>query len=305
MRSLKNNQGFTLVEIMIATGILIFIMFALSTYSISFVKANAKLERKMEANTVTRQIASLIHQGQNCKVSLEGMTVDPNPANAREVRELFYGVKDADGIYRKTSDPAYTKGAIYGKIRLDAIDVWVREQVSQNPRRFLANVRFAVSETIEGQVFPTPEVPVLITTDAANRVLFCNTVDQNENMMAEKVCEFGSGGLYMYDAVTGECIPNPDIETEWHEGSNTIATCPPNTKILPGEGSKSCGVENPAGHSDPFVQPPRRYLSGFEVDRPPSYVHFTKSVLNNSCTCDYAQDLPNPTAYRCKIQCFR
>lgn len=302
----KKESGFTLVEVMVATVVMLFVLFALSNYSVSFIKANAKLERKMEANTISRQITALVHQGQNCKVSLQNVTINTAVNSATNFSELYYGIKNPSNQYVRASTPAYRAGEVYGKIELGAMDILVRERVSQSPPRYLANIRFSISETIERQQYQTPEIPVILTTDTSNRVVFCNTVDQNENMVQEKVCDFVGGGLYLYDPVSGTCVPNPDISFEWTDGSSAIATCPAGSLIHPGSAFDACGVRNPSGHVDSFVQPPRRYLSGFEYDRPPRHVQFSKDPASRSCRCDYAIDLSMPaSAYQCRVQCFR
>jgi hypothetical protein len=133
--------------------------------------------------------------------------------------------------------------------------------------------------------------------DNAGRFVRCGS---GGTTVEEKVCGIIAEGEYLYDPVTGKCIPR--YSTQCYPGSDAFtATCPSGVKISPGvDAETSCQ----STASDPMTQTlDRVYTDGDTGSARPEH-YKCKVISDSSVQCIYAVDVPTAGAI-CSACCIK
>ncbi len=220
-----DSLGMSLIEIMVAAGILSFVGLAVSTTLTDVVKMQNATTAKDESNEFASAIARFLFTESTCTESLRGQTFPLSNSRALQMpRYLGYG---ANSVARVEAGFNVTE-----KLRvlsLDLVDkgmppVSMRYEGSER-LRVLGQINLNTQLTIAGKATANPtrsfELPLLINP-SDNRIVKCLS-----NSSVRDACIAMGTRL---DPVTGQCVPESQCV---FEGSYTLISCSPNPVTRP------------------------------------------------------------------------
>lgn len=296
MRSkvMRNQNGFSLVETIIAQGITVLTLLVLGGF---YVYASAR-SRDLEASAAIvdrMQEVRYALSRQGCSANLRGMAIDiGNPAGS-SVPELKF--TDAAGnLTESLLKPGVDAGGATPR-RIQLIPI---AQMSYG--RYAAKLEIFFDKVSGATATRTIN---LLADVQAGRLLDCWAYQNPGETIVNEMCSRMSGAnLNEFDLTTGNCTLR---NARWEISNDPfIARCPAGSVLNPPASTGyTCGVEVPPAFVDPH-NPSNIILTNgtvTEVKPSPFVYHLNKD--QRQCECVYATDIPAAVIaqFRCRIRC--
>ncbi len=210
---LKNNKGFSLVEVLIASGIL----GAMGLYLASFSKQAITMEKKSETSFEINSISSLITQSllnkDSCLYTLGDGSVITNGKKISVIKN-----RKGDDIFNTSTKYGNNSVSIND---IEVVDVNASGAPGENKYgEIKLQVTFLrTSKLIQGSKTTRRSFPVSVELDASNKLVSCFSSTENSVVTAKEEACNNIGGIF--DKTTDKCDLKPYHSGEI--GSDNVA----------------------------------------------------------------------------------
>lgn len=251
---LSRNQGFTIVEVLIAVAILGLVAVGASTVMTDIFKTQSLIVDRDEANEFAASLSRFLNGDSSCSSALDN-TLFPVDVAAASQSETGTPIKITgySGYGVAASSNLEVGTQVGRRLRIKVIDMKNKGVPPQDVvsgaatfKRYVAQIRLQFEQNSEGSWKALPprfyEIPVLV--DAAGAIKRCQV-----DLMIDDACRaIGS----QYDAASGTCLPTTQCQMK---GTFVSAVCSPayggcNPGVMnPLTGSASCPAGVTASHT--------------------------------------------------------
>ncbi len=164
MKILKNRSGFTLVEVLIATGLISGLALAISSVLSTGTKGSKKISQDLEIASLTSAALGSLRDPKSCQESLHGMdfgqAASATPAGGVTIPSIFK-VSAGPAIPILAVGGAYATGTISSvKIPADGIKVYAYDSVAAIAK---VQITFARTGITSGNVNTTRDFTIFLT----------------------------------------------------------------------------------------------------------------------------------------------
>lgn len=199
MKISKNNSGFTLIEIMIAIGL----MGALSMWMMDIFKQQTKNEKttatNMDIDSIGQEIRNIVADGNSCEKTFKGLA--PNKAAA--VTEIKKSLSDGSIQSRfKVNDTKIGNSSVLiSGYDLKTDEVYLIPAGQKNGETTLL-INFDRGKMISGSKHKFFKIPLALTLDEAGNILNCHALASTSNLAS--LCNAMGRGV---DSLNKKCSP--------------------------------------------------------------------------------------------------
>lgn len=302
----QNQNGMTLVEILVALGIFLLTVSAVGSQLIGFNKEMVSLQAKKEMGDIESEIQRLMGVELNCTATLRGLAV--NEATPVNIDGLFTGIQNTPvDIPRRSPSASFINGQQFGKATVNDIELAILQKVRNLPTiHYLAQINYSVSSQNKINSFLKSAIPIIVQMNTNGTTIDnCFVASNGGSSLEEKECEF-RGELLKYDPVTGQCIERP-VEIQYFEGDQHYATCGAGYKVYPDAAFRGvCTYTAPPGFTDSQTYQTARNYGNQTIAIGPDFMLSWIDRGANRCVCNFDfNDIPNPTDFACRVKCFK
>lgn len=288
----NNPRGFTLIEVLVAAGLLGVLVLVLSSAlqqgflgfkSVDNRQSMASQFAEMRMKLGKRNICTgnlkdkVVNLGNEMILNrLDNFDISLNPTGEILFDQTVENTKDIGIVVAKltlTPKTKLSKNFLIGEVRIH----YQSKGKSLGPDQMSRTFSLALS-----------------VNDADNKIVNCGALD--ETVVAEdRICSVASNGRNYFDPVSGTCKSR--YVDQCFMGSGSSASCPSGWTIAPAI-SQTCASTG----SDSFSPVNRSYTDGAVIPFTPPPYRFVPSASGNSGTCAWAAD-QDYSGWTCGVRC--
>lgn len=179
MKYLKDQQGFSLIQAMIAVGILAVIGLAMTNLVVSVFSRQVVIEKRSATSANTELLKIALAKPDICRENLQSFTINLNsPESTKDFEiENVFGLDENGGLNGKPLFSVHEGGRDLRAVRLSNI-----RRLCPVSREFVAEVQLmtSIGSQERVQIFT-----IYLVTDTSGRVSRCSTVANN---VADALC---------------------------------------------------------------------------------------------------------------------
>lgn len=232
----KNQNGFTLIEIMLASAISFIAFMSISSLAISSYGFKSDLENQQSAATNSQSLQSILADVNTCSLNLNkppGIIYDQSLNPNLFTTGVPIEVSKLDSSLLLTTEKIIGSGVKLGNLIVDKAVLIHTQHIDQS--RAIAKI--LITYRIPGNAMAVmSEVPVIVELNPYdfNKVSKCFGGDILSSLgkadPGQAVCDqmqslFGEAGT-IYNPVTQECEPIPRETIQHDDGQRNTAYCP-------------------------------------------------------------------------------
>lgn len=176
---MKNNKGFSLIEILIAIGLL----GALSTWMMNIFTQQTKNEKttatNMDIDAIGQEIRNIVADGLSCEKNFKG--VNPNGANA--VKELQKVLSDGTAQKRFIANgkKVGNSGVLITGFDLKTDDTYLIPK-GQKVGETVLLINYDRGKMVQGAKLKSFKIPLSVSVDDSGNILTCHALASTTNL---------------------------------------------------------------------------------------------------------------------------
>lgn len=194
-RPRNSNGGFSLVELLVAAGMLCILGLVSATLISNLVKQEARMDSFQNSIALTDEIRRSIESPTLCQqnlVNAESAGKQKFVASINNLNEVKIKLSDSNMVRAGIDLPIY-------KIRIDSLKLKLTDTTPIAPNTYRATLLANYSPLVNLPGFQTKPIgPVILTTDGANNITACS---------GGGTAQLTTGGTIGNDALTGRECP--------------------------------------------------------------------------------------------------
>jgi prepilin-type N-terminal cleavage/methylation domain-containing protein len=304
MRSFKQSceRGFTLVEVLIAAGIGLVVLLAISQMFVVHATTMSNAEKAFSAADALNEMRNMLASPNRCTGNMIGLPFGMGrDAATNDLSEIEPGLP----LRKKPNGEVFKVGTPYGGIGIKSMKMSALQLVK--PSFFASEFTVTFQTTAPKSTNDTSgeierKIAMMVQTENGS-ILKCWAKDAAGMASMNKACEGVSGGvLNWYDEQLDECsIAN----TKWVPGNVNSASCPPGSRVRTGADTMNdCKILPPAGFVDPITSVDFTLTDGSISQNRRAPFMATLIAPTNSCMCDHAVDIGSTAGFQCQVRCL-
>lgn len=215
----KNNRGFSLVEIVIAAGILGFVTLATTTLMTMIAQTGGKARFENDVVNDLDRLRALLNKEHICTANLKGKSLTPILSNPFKIVEVK---KDASGNYIKDTK------------NLSDLDADVRLQLDPSSKLAILKFKFESKTKITGPNEVYRDMFLYANVDASNKITDCSVVGKIKLSNCYSMAAMtGPLSCASDEVATKFCVRSktPQHADGWAAGANSECPVPPNSSL--------------------------------------------------------------------------
>jgi prepilin-type N-terminal cleavage/methylation domain-containing protein len=310
----KNQNGFTLTEVLISVGISAIVVAAVTTIFVMAMKTSKSVEDSVAVSQNMEMIKATLGEPIRCTENFIGMKFNEANAGGEVVQRVNDYKRDAKGTYAKdgsgnlvvTEATAKVDTKIGGRIPIRQMRIKARRNlggglaVADLEVSYGGNSGNSILSLAPAQMVRT--LPLFMAIDAG-KIQKCWAKNSMRNMSMDEVClalTDTSGG---YDEVKGECRTRT---TKWFIGTRDVAVCPQTARLSETANPlRDCDADT-GTYDNRALEQERVLPSGkiLRVGRAPMVADVDHTI--GGCRCHYAVDIGNTVSadFKCSVRCI-
>lgn len=236
--SLINESGMTLVEILVATVLIAVGLLAGSTAILNASREIKRFNLRAKVTDIAYQVSTSLSDRRNCERNfvdsqIPKISVSVSPRKVFDVQEIAQFDPTGNNTGTIASRSANSNFQFTSIQLVPRVDLPITNQI-------LADLVLSVGTTQDSNLRTVPILLDLATSGGT--VSSCITVVPPDQRLQAKACAIASDGNSVFDPVTKECVPSPDIAVYF--GTTPYLTqCPAGTVLVScGGGATNNGV---------------------------------------------------------------
>lgn len=292
---MKNQSGFTLIEVIVVSAILSVVIFTSLSLVSGISQQSDIIFQRQRLDQLVQEINAALSQKEVCTQNLRGVVLSTDPRNPNRINSLD----------QYDSSGTITQNIVRRGWRSGGLEISEIQLVSSatNDGMVIAEISL-IPRFVSGltEISMTPRKinrTVVLSNGAINE---CASINTESTAIGEAICT--SQGLE-YNATTDSCAESAPPDITWAYGDAYEARCPEGTQPNPLSGWP-CGCEQPPNYSETLLVS-RTYTNGSVIEGGPSPSRSDWSERRGSCRCTYATDVGNAQTggWRSWIECMR
>jgi hypothetical protein len=274
---IKNQKGLSLLEVMIATGILATAVIALMTWAGGVGMGLGNINNSSGlTNTMIQLETAFGSDDMNCKYNLKNIIYNSSNTSGMPIPALYFFNQDgsqagATAIAEAGQPLPDAKGVTVASIKL-------KPSVLLSATRAIANIELVFNkQNGSGVQTSVRRLPVNLTLSGTN-IDSCSTSPTYNLDLMNLYCEIQKDGYSHYDPTTKMCVDDSNVQ--WFTSPTPqTATCPTGYKVA----SKTGRGDVCQSIGSLYTLPPRTYADGTIDSDPWTIVNYTLDLPTSTC----------------------
>jgi prepilin-type N-terminal cleavage/methylation domain-containing protein len=288
----KDPRGFTLVEVLVAAGLMGVLALVLATAVEQGFLGFKSVDNRQSMASQLQDLRMKLGKQNICTGNLKGKVLGLNTPIA------IHQLNHYDPAQQMTGEVLFSLAQELAKVTgpsVTRLELVPKTKVSKTFYIAEVQIDYQIKGKAIGPDLMTRSFALAVSVDSSdNKIVHCGAMDETV-ISEDRICSVSSGGRNYFDPVSGTCKSR--YKDQCFMGSGSSASCPAGWTIAPA-GSQDC-----AQTSDSLtLSGIREYTDGgTDAYRPPPPYRFRQTAVSSG-TCAWAKDQDYST-WTCGVRC--